>query len=145
MGHSRLYCTDTCEECEYYKTVIGQKKSILLVTDNDYLKSTMEQITARNGYNVEFADCEYNCSMLMENYRADFIFLDCSMGAKRARHFAQHIAADPRLPFVRIVLVGDRHQFPQECDKEVFATVANPFTSSDLEELISTQNNLLNI
>lgn len=144
IGHSKLYCTDSCEECEYYKTVVGQKKSILVVTDNEYLKAMIVELTARNGYNIEFADCEYNCSMLMENYRADFIFLDCSMGMGRTRQFAQHIAADPRLPFVRIVLVGERHQFPRECEKEVFATIANPFKSSDLEELINAHGTLLN-
>lgn len=138
-GHSKLYCQESCDECDYYRTVLGQKKNVLVVTDDKELRTTLEEVAGSNGYNLQVTDCEYNCSMLLEGYRADYVILDCSMGVERTRQFAQHVAADPRIPFIKIILVGSRNQFPKACDKEVFATLETPFNRIVLAELISAQ------
>jgi len=138
-GHSKLYCEETCAECDYYLTVVGQKKNILVVTDDGDLKATLEEVTGSNGFNLHVTDCEYNCSMLLASYRADYVILDCSMGAERTRQFARHVAADPRIPFIKIILVGSRKQFPKACDKEVFATLETPFDRKVLAELIGAK------
>jgi excisionase family DNA binding protein len=135
-GHARFFCRDSCEECDYYRLVRGQRPNILIVTDKPSLRASVEAHSGDLGYNVRFTDCEYNCSMLIEEYRADWVILDCSMGMERAKQFAQHISADPRIPFARIVMVGSRVEFPQGCDKEVFARIERPFTAKVLQELI---------
>ena len=114
----------------------GQRKNILFVTDNDLLQSTIEEAAGNLDYNIRFVDCEYNCSMLLEKYRADFVVLDCSMGKRRSKQFAQHVAVDPRIPFVKIIMVGNRHEFPKECDRDVFAHIEKPFSVEVLGELI---------
>ena len=135
--HAKLFCTDSCDECEYYQLVQDQQLNILIVTDQPALRASVESEIRNIGYNLRFTDCEYNCSMLVEKYRPDYAILDCSMGTERARQFARHLAADLRIQFVRIILVGERHEFPTECDKEVFANIERPFTTAVMKQLIS--------
>lgn len=136
-GHAGLFCTDSCEECQYYELVRWQRPNVLVVTDQAWQRAALESKEESRDYNLRFTDCEYHCSMLIEKYRPDYIILDCSMGTERARQFAGDISADPRIPYVRVVLVGDSHEFPVECDKEVFAIIERPFTAEVLEEFMT--------
>jgi DNA-binding NtrC family response regulator len=115
----------------------GQQINLLVVTDQTLMYSSPPTDTPNPGYNLRFTDCEYKFSMQVERYRPDYVIIDCSMGKRRAREFARNISADPRIPFVRIVLVGDPNDFPRECDKEVFASVQRPFTTKVLDELLT--------
>lgn len=137
-GHAMKFCTSTCDECEYYHLVRGQKPNVLVVADRPDLQDTLNPSDKTLEFNLRFTECEYKCSMLVENYRPDFVVLDCSMGAIRAGDFAKQLNADPRIPYIRVVLAGSKEDFPAECDKEVFARVERPFTFEVFEDLFSS-------
>ena len=139
-GHSKGFCTISCEECDYYTMVQQQRPNVLFVTDHDSLRESLEDEAKNADFNIRFTDCEYTCSMLVESYRPDYISIDCSLGRKRAMDFATQLIADPRIPFVRIILVGDWHEFPKECDKEVFAFIERPIKIDVLQRLIKSLN-----
>jgi len=147
-GHARSFCNQTCEECEYYHTVKTQPPNVMVVTDKKSLQNEVVSKGIDPRFDVSFVDCEYTFSMIVEKFRPDYVTIDCSMGNKRAREFAMNIAEDPRLPYVRIVLVGDRFEIPSECDKAVFACIEGAFTMDKFNylinnlELISTENDL---
>jgi excisionase family DNA binding protein len=124
-GHAKIFCTESCESCDYYHLVRWQKQNLLIVTDKPRLRRTIESNRAEE-FNLRFTDCEYHCSMVIESYRPDYVILDCSLGAELARQFASNIAADPRIPLVRIIMVGSRDEFPTECDTDIFALVERP-------------------
>ena len=136
-GHARLFCSESCKDCDYYKMVLDQQLNVLVVTDHPALRESLLSYSPEDlAYNLRFTDCEYKCSMLVENYCPDYVVLDCSMGADRSREFALNLSADPRIPFVRVILAGKRSEFPNKCDKLVFAYIVRPFTGRELQDLI---------
>ncbi|TKJ38441.1 hypothetical protein CEE37_13060 [candidate division LCP-89 bacterium B3_LCP] len=139
-GHAKLHCQESCENCGYYHLVRWQNQNILVITEQHSLQTELEDGTSLKQYNLCFTDSEYKCSMLMEDYRPDYIILDCSIGSGRVWHFVRNIAADPRIPFVKIVLVGEGYEFPQDCEKEIFAQVESPLTRVTLMKLLGASN-----
>ncbi|MFH1372530.1 MAG: helix-turn-helix domain-containing protein [bacterium] len=139
-GHARLYCQHSCDDCDYYRMVKGQRPNILVVTDQQQLKTTLEGGTDGTRYNLKVTDCEYRCSMMIEDFRPDYVVIDCSLGTERSREFALLLYEDPRLPLVRVVLVGNGHLLPTECDRLVYALVDHSFTSETLADLVSGVN-----
>jgi len=135
-GHSGLFCKNSCEECEYYALMKDQKPSALVVTDRSRLKTSLERDSANIDFNLRVADCEYRCSMLVEQFRPDYVIIDCALGADRTFEFTRLLFEDPRIPFVRIVLAGDRRELPPECEGMVFALIDRHFTVKTLSELI---------
>jgi len=135
--HAKLFCKNSCDECSYYHLAKGQRPNVLVVTDKPELRASLSTRGRVSDYNLGFADCEYQCSMLIENYRPDYVILDCSMGSERSRDFARHLYADPRIQLVKTIMVGNRGQFPSGCDREVFAFVELPFTLETLDALRS--------
>ncbi|MBI4700609.1 MAG: helix-turn-helix domain-containing protein [Deltaproteobacteria bacterium] len=127
VGHSKLFCRGTCDQCDYFRAVRGQKTNVLVVTGDRELEHTLREAAARAPFNLELTDCEYSCSALVQSFRPDFAVVDCQMGRERSSDICAHLDADPRIPFVRIVLAGSPDEFPEDCDRLVFARIAKPF------------------
>jgi excisionase family DNA binding protein len=136
-GYVGVYCEGNCRECDYYRAVRGQPPKILVVTDRPALEESLEREGGHGGFKLEFADCEYRCSMLIERFRPDYVVIDCALGVERSGEFTRLLSEDPRIPFVRIVLAGNRKDMPRECDRVVFAWIDRQFTEKTLSELIS--------
>jgi excisionase family DNA binding protein len=134
--HQRHFCQGTCSECDYYREVHEQTTNVLVVTDDAELSDTLTLEAARFPFNLQVADCEYNCSAIVNHFKPDFAFVDCSLGREASRDISFHLAQDPRIPFVRVVLAGAEDQVPSECDKEVFARIERPFTAMDISNFI---------
>jgi DNA-binding NtrC family response regulator len=131
-----LFCKGTCDQCEYYLIVKDQRPNVLVVTDRKGLGRTIEKETAHAEFNLQVVDCEYKCSMFIENFRPDYVVIDCSLGLERSRQMSKLLYEDPRLPFVRIVLAGGTGKLARECDKMVFATISKRLTASMLLDIV---------
>ncbi len=140
-GHAKLFCSENCDECDYFSLVRGQKINVLVISDRSNLQSLLKKDAHEISYNLVFSDCEYHCSMVIETYRPDYVVMDCSLGVKRSREFAKNIAQDPRIPFVRVILADENFEFPEECDKEIFAYIRKTFSAPELENLIENLKN----
>ncbi|MCP4711643.1 MAG: excisionase family DNA-binding protein, partial [Planctomycetes bacterium] len=46
-GHSRIYCDGPCEECEYYLTIGETRANVVVVTDEDGLRTRLETEAAK--------------------------------------------------------------------------------------------------
>jgi DNA-binding NtrC family response regulator len=114
----------------------SSRPNVLVVSRKNALQSAFESCIQDFDYNLEFADCEYQCSMLVEGFQPDFVIIDCSRGPVWSKEIAQHIHDDPRVPYVRIILVGDRKNIPAECDKMILAFIEEPFTVSKFTNLV---------
>ena len=135
-GHARLHCEGACEDCEYYRVVRGQQLNVLLITGRDDLKQEMESNINRIDFNLRMVDSEYRCSMAVENFRPDYVIIDCSIGKNECAGYTRHLSEDPRIPYVKIILVGDIHEIPSECNRLIFAVMNDPFNLAELENLI---------
>ncbi|UCD18268.1 MAG: helix-turn-helix domain-containing protein, partial [Candidatus Zixiibacteriota bacterium] len=136
FGYTGRFCKSSCEECEYFNLVQGQRPNVLVVTDQDQLKDSIIQLKTDRSLNLEITDCEYRCSMLIDRFRPDYVVIDCSLGARRSRDFAQLLYDDPRVPLVRVVLVGSRKDLPEECNQLVFALINKQLRPEMLIELV---------
>ncbi len=136
-GYVGVYCEGNCQECDYFRMMHGQPPNILVVTDRIRLKEELERDSENYGYNLRVADCEYRCSMLIERFRPDYVVIDCALGVERSGEFTKLLSEDPRIPFVRIVLAGNRKELPRECDRIVFAWIDRHFNANTLSALIS--------
>jgi len=135
-GHAKLHCHGACYDCEYYRVVKGQRLNVLLIVGQEKLKNEIESNISRFDYNLQIADSEYNCSMMVENFRPDYVIIDCSIGKKECGSFTRHLFEDPRIPYIKIILVGDSHDIPSECNGLIFAVMKEPFSLNELENLI---------
>jgi excisionase family DNA binding protein len=135
-GHLKAYCESTCEDCEYYRLVLEQRINVLVVTDDPALSARLMDGVGDADFNLAIADCEYDCSFKVTNFRPDFAVVDCALGHPASSDISQHLTQDPRIPSVRVVLAGRDDDFPGECDKEVFARMERPFGISEINEII---------
>ena len=136
VGHSRFYCKKTCDECEYFNQIHRDTTNVLVVSDNDMLNAALRRDADGEPLNIEFANCEYTCSAMVESFRPDYAVIDCSLGPDRSREFASNLLADPRIPFVRVILAARSGEFPQNCDKEIFARIKTPYNFGDITACI---------
>jgi excisionase family DNA binding protein len=137
LGHSHLHCTETCEECEYYREMQEKRPSVLVVTPHLELRDRIASSDDVDIRALRFVDCEYECCREIESFQPDYVVIDCSIGRDRCQALAKSLASDSRVPFVRLILVGKREQFPEGCDKVAFAFVRRSFNLKSLEQMIS--------
>jgi excisionase family DNA binding protein len=135
-GHLKAYCENTCEECEYYRLVLEQRTNVLVVTDDASLADRLARDLDDADFNLEVADCEYACSFKITDFRPDFAVVDCALGQRASKDISHHLVHDPRIPSVRVILAGRDDEFPEECDKEVFARMERPFGIREIGEII---------
>jgi DNA-binding NtrC family response regulator len=135
-GHLKAHCQSTCEECEYYRLVLEQRTNVLVVSDDESLLTELKREIDSAEFNLELADCEYDCAFKVTEFRPDFAVVDCSLGKQVSGEISRHLAQDPRIPSVRVVLAGTEDEFPKECDKEIFARMERPFGIREICEFI---------
>lgn len=135
-GHLKAFCERTCAECEYYRLVHEQSTNVLVVTDDEVLTASLLRDAVSTDFNLEVADCEYAASLKIADFRPDFAVVDCSLGRGTSGDIGQHLVQDPRIPSVRVVLAGTDDEFPEECDKEIFARMERPFGIREIDDII---------
>lgn len=136
-GHAHVFCQGSCNDCEYFRVVRGQRLNLLVITDQTELTAQLEGQIGRTDFNLRLVDNEYRCSMVIENFRPDYVVIDSSIGQARCKNFAKYLSEDPRVPFMKIILAGKIEDMPAECDKMIFATISKPFSIAELENLMA--------
>jgi excisionase family DNA binding protein len=145
LGHNKLFCKQTCDECDYFRAVHQQATNVLLVTDNDILAKNLTDYVDSVDFNLEVTNCEYQASAIVDTFRPDFAIIDCSLGKTFAKDICDHLIDDPRIPYIRVVLAAVDGEYPEECNKKVFARLRKPFNISDLSDCIGGELKEVNI
>lgn len=135
--HPKIYCSQHCDDCSYYKEMHGRRANILVVTNDQALSDELLAHAEEAGFNLELTDCEYNCAAVIEHFKPDFVIIDCNLGLEVSRLMSGHIMNDPRIPYVRVILAGTNVNYPHECDREIFARITRPFNIPSISECIS--------
>ena len=136
-GHARVFCQGSCDDCEYFRVVKGQRINLLVVTDNRELSENLEAQAGIVDFNLRLTDNEYHCSMVVEKFRPDYVVIDAAIGRDRCRNIAQYLSDDPRVPYMKIIAAGNSDQLPAECDRMAFAIIKSPFTLVELDSLLN--------
>ncbi len=143
-GHAKVFCQGTCDECEYFRVVQGQRLNILVITNQKELTDYLNDKAKLAEFNLRISDNEYHCSMVIESFRPDYVVIDSDIGPDRCHRFAKYLSVDPRAPFLKIIIAGDTKNIPKDCDRMLFAVIANPFTIGELESLLTLARDKIN-
>jgi len=107
------------------------------VTANENLaKELTLKDSNESGITVKTANGAYNCAAVLSNFRPDFVIVDSSLGNEMVEDIIRNISDDSRIPLVRIVIAGDESDFPDYCEKGIFARIRKPFTDKDIADCI---------
>jgi excisionase family DNA binding protein len=137
FGHLKLFCEESCEECEFYHLTHQQARSALIVSRSTELLERLSDQAARLDLDIRVAANEYESALVIEQFRPDFIVLDCSFGTVRTKEFCRQLSTDERIPFAKIILASRTAKWDEECEAEVFAWIKKPFSIEQLSELIA--------
>ena len=136
MGCLNLLCDTECTNCEYYKVVSGQGINVLLLTKSKKLLTDMEAADGHNGIHIEVAESEYESAVIIQNFRPDYIVVDCALGRRRTSEVCTSLFSDIRIPVPRVILSSRTSLTRDYCDQEVFGWIRKPFTLSELRHCI---------
>lgn len=136
LGCLNLMCDTECNRCEYFKAVYGQKLNILILGDNPRIVQDLDSLDNTGNFSIRFAKDEYLAAIAIQEYRPDYIIVDCAIGKKRTGFICNNLFNDIRIPVVRIILASKSKNIKDYCDKEVFGWIRKPFNIGQLNECI---------
>ncbi len=104
IGHAKRFCQTSCQECVYYRRVQGLATNVLVITSDE---EAIERLAAEENESVAVrcARDGYEASAVIEEYRPAFAVIEEELLAKRERGLLDHLAKDPRVPGLKVILL----------------------------------------
>ncbi len=102
VGHARVFCQTSCEDCVYYRRVNGLPTKVLLITSAD---DFVDHLAGEEDERIElrFARNGYEASAIIPEFRPAFAVIDAEQLGGNTE-LLDSLAADRRVPGLRIVL-----------------------------------------
>ena len=104
VGYAGAYCETSCEECAYYREVVLRPRRVLIVTKSADLRRRLGDAAAGSRLEVAFAGSEYECSAACASAKPGYVVIDGALSKQTRASLCSHLAADPRIPGVQIIL-----------------------------------------
>lgn len=104
VGHAKQFCQGSCEDCVYYQRLQGGSAQVLFITADQNLERQIECF-GETAIRLRFARNGYEASALIQEYRPEVLIIDLDGLPDQGFGLLDSIAADPRLPHVRVILV----------------------------------------
>ena len=136
LGCLNLLCDTNCFDCEYFKLVRGQGLNVLVVSEGKRLIKDLDKSDRTDGLRIRFVHSEYDAGTIIQEFRPDYIVVDCAFGQKRTAMICSHLFGDIRIPVARIILSSKTRKIRDYCNKDVFGWIKKPFTIEQLKEYI---------
>ncbi len=104
VGHARQFCEGSCEDCVYYRRLQGMSTPVLFITGDESLVSRIEW-SDKDPVALRFARNGYEASAIVQDFRPELAVIDMEGLPDLGMSLLDSIAADPRVPRVRVILV----------------------------------------
>jgi excisionase family DNA binding protein len=104
VGHARQFCEGSCEDCVYYRRLQGLSTQVLFITADEELSARIEW-RKEDPVALRFARNGYEASAIIQDFQPEVLVIDLEGLPDQGMGLLDSIAADPRLPRVRVVLV----------------------------------------
>jgi excisionase family DNA binding protein len=133
-GEGATCCESDCADCAYYKEQMERPVNMLVVTDSEALRNSLISESMTSRLNLDFASNEYECSVLVESFRPDYVIVDCSEELAKCEELCEHLADDPRIPGVKVLLALLPHRRNRaNIQRENVMIIDQPFSAAELE------------
>jgi excisionase family DNA binding protein len=138
VGYAGTFCTNTCAECAYYQEVVNRSRRVLIVTESDELRQRVQRDSLDSRLVIEFASSEYECSSVCHEFRPEYVVIDGSLPEPVRARLCSHLASDPRVPGVQIILANAIEEPPptDETISSVHCALSSTFQLKELENHI---------
>jgi len=104
VGHSKHFCQGSCEDCAYFQRLQSGNAPVLFITADQGLENQIE-VFDEGSIALRFARNGYEASALIQDFRPEILIIDLENLPDQGFGLLDSIAADPRLPYVRVILV----------------------------------------
>ena len=104
VGHARQFCEGSCEECVYYRRLKGQSTQVLFISADDDLLDRIEW-GEEDPLAIRFARNGYEASAVIQEFKPEVAIIDLENLPDQGLGLLDSIAADPRVPRIRVILV----------------------------------------
>ena len=105
VGHAHQFCEGTCEECVYFRRTQGLGTQVLFISSDEELVYRIEW-SGDDSITMRFARNGYEASALVQEFRPEVLIIDLDGLPDQGFGLLDSIAADPRIPHIRVILVG---------------------------------------
>jgi len=139
VGHAHQFCEGSCEECVYYRRVQGLGTQVLFISSDEELVSRIEW-SEDESITMRFARNGYEASALIQEFRPEVAIIDLEGLPDQGFGLLDSIAADPRVPHIRVILVvppevmGRVLQRPRH--RLVVSMLEKPHVCEHIEEVV---------
>jgi excisionase family DNA binding protein len=104
VGHAHQFCEGSCEDCVYYRRIQGMSTQVLFISSDEELVNRIEWV-GDDSVSLRFARNGYEASALVQEFRPEIAIIDMEGLPDQGFGLLDSIAADPRLPHIRVILV----------------------------------------
>jgi len=104
VGHAHQFCEGSCEDCVYFRRIQGMSTQVLFISSDEELLDRIEW-TGDDSVSMRFARNGYEASALVQDFRPEIAIIDMEGLPDQGFGLLDSIAADPRVPHVRVILV----------------------------------------
>ncbi|MCP4570143.1 MAG: excisionase family DNA-binding protein [FCB group bacterium] len=136
MGCLNIMCDTECSDCEYFKLVNEQAQNILILSETNRLIEDPHGLSDSIGIDLRIAVSEYDAAVMIQDFRPDYIIVDCSFGKKRTAVICSNLFNDIRIPVPRVILSSKTKNIHDYCNNEVFSWIKKPFSVTQLIDCI---------
>ncbi|MBT8396566.1 MAG: excisionase family DNA-binding protein [Gemmatimonadetes bacterium] len=139
IGHAHEFCEGSCEDCVYFRRIQGMSTQVLLISSDDELVNRIEW-TGDDSVSLRFARNGYEASALVQEFRPEIAIIDLEGLPDQGFGLLDSIAADPRLPHIRVILaippdsMGRMLQRPRH--RLVVSMLEKPQVCDRIEEVV---------
>jgi excisionase family DNA binding protein len=104
VGHAHQFCEGSCEDCLYYRRIQGMGTQVLFISPDEELVDRIEW-SEEDSVTMRFARNGYEASALIQDFRPEIAIIDMDGLPDQGFGLLDSIAADPRVPHIRVILV----------------------------------------
>jgi excisionase family DNA binding protein len=104
VGHVRQFCRNSCDDCVYFRRATGLPTNVLVLTSDTGLINRLKR-EQNDGISLRFAQNSYEASAIIHDFRPAFAAIDTERIPTYETELLDSLAADPRLPGLKIILV----------------------------------------
>jgi excisionase family DNA binding protein len=139
VGHAKLFCQNSCEDCAYYRRVKGLKVNVLVVSQDEDL---IRQLTGEEseGLSLRFAHNGYEASAAIHDFRPAFAVVDRDLVPDGGKELVECLTADSRVPGLKIILAvpGAGRRRRKESEKSAMDVLVKPFGLDQVTAVVNT-------
>ena len=140
VGHAKVFCQNSCENCAYYRRVKGLKVNVLVVSeDADLIRNLAEERS--EDLSLRFVRNAYEASAEIHDFRPSFVVVDQGLSPGGGKDLLDALAADSRVPGLKIILAvpGAGRRKRREPENGVVEVLVKPF---GLDQVTAVVNRL---